>query len=495
MKTASWREDEDLPPEARAALTGPGAPFEMVTDNVLGVAMRVFASRPRFAAQMLVDGAALHGDRPFLIFDDRTLTFCSILEPVAAVAASLAERFGIGRGERVAIASANSAAHAVTAWALVSLGVTVVELNAWWTGPELLDGVALTKPTVVLADDKRLARLRSTGSEATPAVSLEDGFASWEEDGRGAPMPQSGVGEDEPLAIMFTSGTTGRAKGAVLSHRNHVHMVMQAALQGAIGSLGQSRAPEAALSRSCTVAVSPMFHVSGFSVQLIGGPFLGATFVYPPPGRWDPDVHLALSANHRAAAWSLVPAQLWRLLEHPRLGDYDLSALRRVSGGGATFDPELWRQVGIRLPQVTRMATGYGMTETCGAGTHHDGEVAREHPEAVGRPVAGMEIQVRDPSGASLEEGTAGVIHVRGPCGFLGYWEDPAATSAALDEDRWYRTGELGHLEDGILYLDGRGSDLIVRGGENVYAIEVENRLLEHPDVLEAAVVGRPHRI
>jgi acyl-CoA synthetase (AMP-forming)/AMP-acid ligase II len=307
-------------------------------------------------------------------------------------------------------------------------------------------------------------------------------------------LPADHVDEDDPLCILFTSGTTGRPKGAMLSHRAHIHMMMQAALQGQVGAmLEPASSPIPAL--GCTVAVSPMFHISGFSVAVIGGALIGLTSVYLPPGRWDPEIHMQMTEDHQATAWSLVPTQLWRILDHPRFGDYDLSSLRRVGGGGSTFQPELWRQVRERMPQVALMGTGYGMTETCGAGTHHDRSAAVRHPDAVGAPVPGYMISIRDPEGGDLAEGERGVIHLRGASNLLGYWSDPAATAAALDSDRWYRTGEWGHVEDGLLFLDGRGPDVIIRGGENIYPIEIENRLIEHPAVAEAAVVGVPERV
>ena len=485
-----WAEDGLLTDSARAALTGPGAPFEMAEEDGLGAKMAVFVRRPRTMRQVLEGAADRFGDQPFLIFPDRTYTYRSIHQPVASVAAVLQDRFGVGPGDRVAMVSANIPGHAITAWAAVSLGAVVVELNGWWTGPELVHGLELTRPKVVFGDRRRLDRLPA-GSVDIPAVCFEDDFDAMEA-GDARSLPADPAAEDDPLCILFTSGTTGRPKGAMLSHRNHVNMMMQAALQGQIGAMLEPASSEPAdqAGPACSIGVSPMFHISGFSVALIGGPLIGAQIAYPPPGRWDPEVQMEMTERFQAAAWSVVPTQLWRLLEHPRFDDFDLSSLRRVGGGGSTFQPELWRQVRERLPQVTRMGTGYGMTETCGAGTHQDGVAAVEHPEAVGAPVPGYCITIRDPDGRPLGEGETGEIHLRGASNFLGYWDNPDATRAALDPDRWYRTKELGHVEGGLLYLDGRGSDLIIRGGENIYPIEIENRLIEHPSVGEVAVVG-----
>ena len=496
VATLRWGEDRLLPDAARLALTGPGAPFELAVEDVLGAKMRVFSQRLRNARQMLAFAADRYGDQPFLIFPDRTYTYRSIHPPVAAMGAVLKERFGVEPGDRVGIVAANIPGHAVTAWAAVSIGAVVAELNGWWTGPELLHGIELTRPKVIFGDRRRLDRI-PPGSVDVPVVCIDDDFDALVDKWQGNPLPPDLTVEDDPLCILFTSGTTGRSKGAILSHRCHVNMMMQAALQGQVGGLLESTSTpmEVPAGPQVSVGVSPMFHISGFSVALIGGALIGATIAYPPPGRWDPEVHFEMTERHKASAWSIVPTQLWRLLEHRRLDQFDLSSLWRIGGGGSTFQPEIWRTVREKLPQVSRMATGYGMTETCGAGTHQDGPAAIEHPDAVGAPVPGYEICVRDPDGDVLAVGDIGEIHLRGPSNFLGYWDNPGATAAALDGDRWYGTGELGRIEHGLLFLEGRGSDLIIRGGENVYPIEIENRLIEHPSIAEAAVIGVPDRV
>lgn len=498
--TLRWDGDQALDPEIRQLLTGPGAPLELADVEVLGTTMRSFVARAPSVREWLLAAGDRFGDTPFLVFPDRTVTYRSILPPVVSVARALQDRYGVAKGDRVALCSANVAEHPIAAWAAVLLGAVVVELNGWWTGPELRHGIELTEPSVILGDARRLARL-DPGAVSVPVVAFDDpsgldraeDFSALEAHAPDATVPKVDIAEDDPLVVLFTSGTTGRPKGATLSHRGHVHMMMQAALQGASRALSEGIDPRGG--RHVTIGVSPMFHISGFTTQVIGGTYFGGTWVYPPPGAWREDVHLELSQRYQATAWSIVPTQLWRLLDYPGLDDYDLSSLRRVGGGGSTFQPELWRRVAERLPQVARMSTGYGMSETCGAGTLHDGPDTAAHPDAVGRPGPGMEIQVRDPLGRVLPEGEVGQIHLRGATVMLGYWADPEATKAAIDADRWYATGELGHIAGGLLYLDGRGSDLIVRGGENVYPIEIENRLVEHPDIAEAAVIGEDDRV
>jgi acyl-CoA synthetase (AMP-forming)/AMP-acid ligase II len=187
-----------------------------------------------------------------------------------------------------------------------------------------------------------------------------------------------------------------------------------------------------------------------------------------------------------------VPTQFWRLLRHPDLGAYDLSSVVTVGGGGAVFPPELVRELHARFPRV-RLGNGYGMSETVGLGTQTGGDLFVTMPESVGPAQPTVEVQIRDEYGTVLPEGQTGEICLRSPSVFLGYWNDPAATSAALDEDRWYRTGDYGRVSGGLLFLESRRRDMILRGGENIYPIEIENRLIEHPDIDEAAVIGVDH--
>ena len=221
----------------------------------------------------------------------------------------------------------------------------------------------------------------------------------------------------------------------------------------------------------------------------------GMTIVYPPPGKWNEDTHLSLTQQYGATTWSLVPTQLWRLLDWPTLDEYDLSSVQNVGGGSAVWPPELLRTLGERMPGVrSGLGLGYGMTETNGLGTSLRGAATYERATSVGQAGPTVEVQVRDPqTGAVLPEGEIGEICMRSAANVLEYWNNPAATQAALDDDRWYRTGDHGHIADGFVYLEGRRSDLIIRGGENIYPAEIEIRLIEHPDIVEVAVVGVEH--
>ncbi|WP_307874144.1 class I adenylate-forming enzyme family protein [Frankia sp. AgB1.8] len=423
-------------------------------------------------------------------------------------AAVLRAEYGVKKGDRVGFVGANSAEYAVALWAALSIGAITVGLNGWWTGPELAHGLRLTGPVVVFGDDRRLARLDGLPEASDqPVVRFADLFAALAPADPAAATPAAAatallelcpeLAEDDPVAILFTSGTTGRPKGALLPHRALVNFGPDAALRGTanglIDQLAAGTAPAAPASPPVTILAGPFFHISGIGPLLTNAPYTGMTLVFAPPGKWDPTVHLDLTARYGVTSWSGVPTQFLRLVEHPRLADYDLSRLRGLGGGGAALAPELLRIIDRDLPG-RGIGGGYGMTETSGIGATTGGRRLRAAPGSVGVASPTAELKVIGPDGAEVPDGEVGEICVRGPSGFLGYWADEHATAAVLGADGWYRTGDYGRIRDGLLYLESRLRDLIIRGGENIYPIEIENRLAEHPDLADAAVIGVAHR-
>jgi acyl-CoA synthetase (AMP-forming)/AMP-acid ligase II len=487
-----WVGERDLAAGVREALIGPGAPFELVDDVVLGRPVRVFARRPASLPDVLAGAPA---DRPYLVFTEATLTYGEVASRAGAIAATLAAEHGVGPGDRVAVASANRLEYVLTYWAVLALGAVMVGLNGWWTGAELDYGVELSRPAVVLGDDERLARLaaRSLAVPTRPLADLVEaaGRANGAGAGAGAGgLPAVEIAEDDPAVILFTSGTTGRPKGATLSHRNMVHVGQVNALTAAVRK-AQLGVDPFLPTPGAHLVVGPLFHVSGIN-PLFGAPRLGNLVVFPPPGRWDERTHLELTARHGVQSWSAVPTNYWRLLQHPDLDTLDLSSLRAAASGGAVFPPALVRLFQEKLPQVS-LSNGYGMTESFGLGTLANGPVVVEHPESVGDACPSAEVEVRGPDGTGLGEDEVGEIHLRHAGVFLGYWDDPEATAAAVDGDGWYRTGDFGRIAGGLLHMDSRMRDLIIRGGENIYPAEIENRLVEHPDIDDVAVIGVHH--
>jgi acyl-CoA synthetase (AMP-forming)/AMP-acid ligase II len=495
--TMRWDDDELLSDDVRTMLCGPGAPFELVDEEVLGETMRVFAQRPRNMRDVMLTAAERHADSPYLVFHDQSLTYGELPGRVASYAAVLAEEFGVQKGDRVAIASANTLEYALTIWACIATGAIVSGLNGWWTGPELAYGVEITRPKVVIGDEPRLARIAESG------VGVDAPVVQWDElkamvAARGeAPMPDAPIDEDDPFIILFTSGTTGRPKGATLTHRNIIHFALSSGLRGATSAMLATAANPGTGTASPMAAASlcagPFFHISGIAPIMMGGPFYGTSIVFTPPGRWDETTHLELTAKHRIATWTGVPTMYWRLLEHPDVDRYDLSSVTTISSGGAPFPPELIRLLQERFPGVN-VSQGYGASETMGAGTLSFGPLMEHHPDAVGRATPAIDIQIRDDDGNVLGEDEIGEICMRAGNVFIGYWDNPGATEAAFWPGRWYRTGDFGRIHDGVLFVESRMRDLILRGGENIYPIEIEHRLVQHPDIVDAAVIGVDHR-
>ena len=486
-----WTDAERLDDASHRALLGPGAPYELAVDPT-GAASPVFAQRPRCLGAVLDEAAERFGDRSCHVFPGEQFSFTSLRDRAVALASALAGEYGIGKGDRVAIAAANSPEYLLTLCACAKLGAISVGLNGWWTGPEMQHGIALTEPRLIVSDAPRLERL--SANLTAPVLSFEDGFAALPTDAS-ARLREPHMDENDPYAIVFTSGTTGRAKGATLSHRSQIHLGL-ASLLGA--SVNAAIHPPVAAGDSvvpCSIMVGPLFHVSGLNPFWLTA-MTGAKVVHPPPGRWREDVYLDLTEQHRVTSWSpLVPTQLWRLLRWPELDRYDLRSVRGIAGGGTIWPPELLRALEARLPWIRPgIALGYGSTETNGLGTILRQPDSFEHPDSVGRASPGVEVEVRDPvTGEARGENEVGEIHLRTGSLFLGYWNDVDATCGAVDAERWYATGDLGRVTAGFLHLAGRCRELIIRAGENIYPVEIENRLLEHPLVAEVAVVGVEH--
>jgi acyl-CoA synthetase (AMP-forming)/AMP-acid ligase II len=306
-------------------------------------------------------------------------------------------------------------------------------------------------------------------------------------------MPTVTIDEDDPVTILFTSGTTGRSKGATLTHRNWIHFALCNNCAGAVGMALAGLPLEAApAAQPSAIFAAPIFHVSGTG-PLTNAPFSGMKLVLPPPGRWDETVTLEFIERHKVTTMSGVPTQFWRLLQHPNFDSYDLSSVTTIGGGGAVCPPELARLMFAKLPRAGA-GQGYGMSETAGMGTRLGGPAFKARPETVGTAQVTMRLQIRDPQGNVLSAGHVGEIYIWGAGVFREYWNNPEATGAVLDSERWYRSGDFGRTDGEFLTLESRMRDLIIRGGENIYPIEIENRLVEHPEVADAAVIGVDHQ-
>lgn len=481
--------------QAERELLAPDGPFGIVTEDVLGVPTPVFRERLP-SLRSLLEGSRAFGDAEFMIQEDRRITFEENFRSVASVARALQEKFGVGPGDRVAILAANCPEWIVAWWAAVSLGAVAVGLNGWWVRDEIIYGVEDCGAKVLIGDEKRLGRLEP-GDVSIPVVVIEHDFEKLERHDRDAPLSDHPIAEDDPACILYTSGTTGRPKGAVNTHRNIVavnrlqvwHGLRLMKIQGPPPADAPPPAPR------CMMVSSPLFHVSGLYAGAVTLLATGVRTVWPK-GRFDPGAVLATIERERVTGWAPMGNMLHRCMDHPDAGRYDLSSVTQTGSGGAPISPELQARLRSFFPNARRqMGLGYGLTENTGLATIHFGPELEAHPESVGRLLPTIGCEIRDPdSGRALEVGEEGEIFLSGPLVMQGYFGNPEATRACIGEGRWLRTGDWGSLDaQGYLSVNSRRRDLILRAGENVNPVEIEQRIEAHPDVVEVAVLGIPH--
>ena len=477
-----------------AQLLAPGAPFELAEEEVLGERVLVFANRARSLRDVLVRAREFAGAE-YMVFRDgeqeRRYTFGDHEKLVASAAAALRDRFGVGPGDRVAILAANCPEWIISFWATVSLGAICVGLNGWWAEDEIRYAVGHSKPKLVVADRKRAARI--TGDLGVPILVVEDGFDDLLAAYPDAELPTQPIAESDPAIILYTSGTTGRAKGVVHTHGNVTNMLMVSFFHGARLMMANPKQAELPKLANSILVTSPLFHVSGLHCAAVTALAGGAKTVWPM-GRFDPEMTLELIEREKITGWGYTATVLHRLVSHPKAGDYDLSSFRSVGGGGSPIPGPLLDKARTLFPHCSHtMGVGYGLTEGTAFATLNAGEELTDDPSSVGRPVPIVEVEIRNEQGRAIAEGEEGDIHLRGPLVMREYWEDPKATDAAIKPGRWLNTGDVGRLQNGKLYIASRKRDLILRGGENVYPFEIEQRLEAHPAVAEAAVIGVDH--
>jgi len=470
---------------AVARLTGPGGPFELAGEEILGVRMTAFRNRARNLGEVLAASPG-HGDRDYLVTMTQRLSYTEHARAVASLAAALREDYGVRPGDRVAINAANQPGWIVSFWAAVAVGAVTVGCNAWSTRREAGYALGLTEPTVVIADAKRA----SLADGAAPVLTLSEDIPQLCRRYPEAGLDPHRAAADDPAVILFTSGTSGRPKGAVHSHRNLTSVIeyhrFTDALSGALGD------PADPASRRYLLTM-PLFHIGGLHNLAVPRLATGAAVVIHE-GAFDVDAVLRLVEKERVTHWSVVPTMATRLIEHGRAADYDLSSLTGFALASAPSSPALQERLRQAFPVARQaLADTYGQTESGTAITVASPLDLAAAPGTVGRPIPTVQLEIRDPDGRALPEGQEGEICACSPFNMLGYWRDEAATAAAIRAGRWLHTGDIGVVEQGRLRMTTRRSDLILRGGENVYPAEVEGVLGEHPAVRECAVIGVPH--
>ena len=491
--------------ECKAILTAPGMRFEMEEVDIRGVRLRTWKNAPPNLRAIALLGQS-HGAREFVIYEDERMTYDAWFRAVARLAHEFRAR-GVKKGDRVALAMRNLPEWPVVFFAAVTIGAICVPLNAWWTGDELAFGLSNSGTKLLVCDEERWDRLKDRRNDFScvnhtfvtraehplnGADTLESvigtprQYASLPE----ATLPDVDILPEDDATIFYTSGTTGRPKGALGTHRNLCTNILSSGYNAGCAVLRRGEPlPEPQPKTGLTVI--PLFHVTACSAGLMGNIAAGNTMVYMY--KWDPVEAFKIIEREKVSSTGGVPTIAWQLLEHPERKNYDLSSIEAIAYGGAPAAPELVRK--IREVFGALPGNGWGMTETMATVTGHSSEDYLNRPDSCGPPVAVADLKIMSEDGSrELPTGEIGELWARGPMVVKGYWNNPEATAETF-VDGWVKTGDLARLdEEGWCYIADRAKDMIIRGGENIYSSEVENVLYDHPAVTDAALIGLPHQ-
>jgi long-chain acyl-CoA synthetase len=485
--------------EANTAVTGPGQIFELIDGEVRGVKMKVFKNAPAHLGQVFA-GSRGHGDKTFLVYEDEIITFAQAADRIDALASLLVNTYGVKKGDRVAVAMRNFPEWVMSFAAIISVGAVNVSMNSWWTEDEMDFALEDSGATVLICDQQRFDIGAASCVKKNIKVlvvraekPLPAGIDKWEDVlPLGDKHPGADISPDDDATILYTSGTTGRPKGAVSTHRAILSSIMAFSARNTIFQMSGTKlkdidGPEVPTS---FILIVPLFHVTGCVPVMLSCFVAGLKLAIMY--KWDPEKALEMIEREQITNFVGVPTQSWDLVNSPAFEKYDTSSLRAVGGGGAPSPTSLVGKVNDKVkngnPQL-----GYGMTETNAFGPAITGSDYLSHPTSTGRASWPMFVEVRDENLKPVPTGQSGEIWFFGPMLIRGYWNRPDATAETI-VDGWLRSGDLGRLDaDGYVYVEDRVKDMILRAGENVYGAEVESAIYEHPAVHEAAVFGVPH--
>jgi long-chain acyl-CoA synthetase len=475
-------------------LTGPGQMFETRLVDRRGVAMPAFVNAPPTLAHFMAHFSNLHKDAVFIVDGDRRMTFGEVYAAAAHVAHGLVSRHGMQRGDRIGIAARNSASWVVAYMGVLMGGGCATLLNGWWTGEELAYGINLCECSIVLADPQRAARLDGIGHDAEVVVFTHDGPPSagleavWAE-GDTATTMLGTLGPDDLATILYTSGSTGSPKGAYSDHLAVTSAVMNYVAQTAMILQIFTERGEAPTVQPSALVTVPLFHVTGEVPVFLQSFAMGRKLVLMP--KWDATEALRLLDEEKITYFVGVPLMSFELATHPDRDKYDLSQCRTFAAGGAPRPPEHVTRIKQAFSEGYPVL-GYGLTETNGVGCGNLNENYMAKPGSTGtasKPL--VDLAILDDDGKPVKQGAVGEVCIRSVCNFLGYWKNEDATRAAYTDDGWFRTGDLGYLdEDDYLFIVDRKKDIIIRGGENIACIEVEQEIYAHPHIAECSVFG-----
>ena len=475
-------------------LTAPGAMLETAPFEQFGRQLPMLINAPPTLPAMFAQFCAQHGEAEFLVDGPLRLTFAQVFAAAREVAGGLVAGHHIQRGDRIGIAARNSANWVIAYMAAVMAGGCATLLNGWWTGDEMAAGITLTDCKLVLADSQRAARIADLGLPTKVAVFAHD--CDWREGlsvllahGGGVDTPLPDLTGDDLATILYTSGSTGQSKGAWSDHRAVTQGTFSFVAQTLMVLTHLTDKGEAPSVQPCTLVSVPLFHVTGEVPLFLQSFVIGRKLVMMP--KWNAEHAMQLIEAEKVTYFVGVPLMSFEIATHPGRANYDLTSCVSYAAGGAPRPVDHVKRIKEALPHAFPLL-GYGLTETNAVGCGNLNENYLAKPGSTGTATKPLvEVGILNDAGEELPAGAIGEVSIRSVCNFGGYWNNPEATAAAIMPDGYFRSGDLGYLDgDGYLFIVDRKKDIIIRGGENIACIEVEEAIYAHPAVAEASVFG-----
>lgn len=489
--------------DVRAEMLAPDSMFAQGEIEVRGQTLKTFTGAPSSLRDVWLLSAG-YAERDYLVYESERWTYAQAHAETASIANWVLAQ-GIKQGDRVAVAMRNYPEWMLVYWALTSIGVAVVGMNAWWVGDEMEYALQDSSPKLLICDEERLKIFQTIRSAfgdmkvvAVRAKNCPSDVVDYADvKTTGGTMPDAQIDGDEDACIFYTSGTTGRPKGAQLTQRGCVINIMNIAfmnlctakaLARTAGTEDQMPSPE---NMPVTVALvtTPLFHVTANNCAAQPATLTGGKLVHMY--KWDAGEALKLVEREKITGISGVPVMAREILAHPDFEKYDTSSLTALGGGGAQLQPDLVGKIDAALANG-KAATGYGMTEVCGIITAVASDYFIDRPESAGPLVPTLEGKCIDADGNDLAQGEVGELCVKGANVIKGYLNRAEETAESI-QDGWLRTGDIARIdEEGFIYIVDRVKDMVLRGGENIYCAEIESTVFKHNAVAECTAFGVP---
>ena len=494
--------------QAIETVTAPGSPFEIAQHQNNGIDYRIYAKAPKTLIELLGPGREF-GNQEFVIYQEQRWTFDDFHRQADILAVELIENLNVSKGDRIAVAMRNYPEWMVVFLAIISAGAVAVPLNSWGAGAELRQSIEEAQCTLLFCDQERLTIIDRDESQLATIVVRYDGplphnCQSYDQvitDGLAnnltpeaiqAVLAGVSIDTNDEAMIMFTSGTSGKPKAALFTHFNCCQAMTNFEAVGAVAYMTNTEAYSKHLAKgvpSKALITVPLFHVSGLFAQFLLTLRGGRTLVLMY--KWDPDEACDIMIREKITIIVAAPSMLLDLTQHSKFKNVDTSIISNISGAGAATPSKLAKLLIEKLPN-SLPGSGWGMTETGAAGSSFTGYFYNLKLGSCGFVNPIVDLRFCDEDGNELEAGSPGEIWIKSPATIAGYANNPSANAKEF-KNGWFKTGDIGYLDqDKCLFICDRAKDMVIRGGENIYPVEIENIIQSLPGVIGACGFSVP---